>query len=257
MIDLLADFNRTYPHHPLREEVLFHTLFDDPWLDKEATEILEKDGKFIAGIFVKHHTDDPTIAHIGLLHVMEHARGQGLGTQLMRRALSHLQARGVKTVILGQERHVLAPGLLDASALSFFKRFGFVKTGKAFNLHRAHHAGVLTIPKHPFTVRRLEASDLSALRDFIACHFSSRWAQEVDTYCATRQQGNAFIVFEAGTELVAFARANLHGRDPLMHNIQYAARYDLLGGIGPLGVAPAYRKMGLGRAIVAYAHNML
>lgn len=63
------------------------------------------------------------VAHLGRIAVLPHARGHGLGADIVRALEDTARARGLHTAVLGAQTH----------ALGFYERLGYTAYGEEFD----------------------------------------------------------------------------------------------------------------------------
>ena len=96
--------------------------------------------------------------------------------------------------------------------------------------------------------------------NFINSYWPGRWTKEAIDYYNNGGNGNEYLIcLNDKKEICAFAKVCYP--TTLVKHMSYShtwrARFEALGGIGPLGVAPAYRGKHLGYDIVAASVNSL
>jgi predicted N-acetyltransferase YhbS len=104
-------------------------------LDASALAMLAKDGGQVVG-FVNALSDGELAVYIPLLEVRASHRGQGIGSELVRRVLAHF------------DRAYMIDVVCDADVAPFYERLGMARlTGMAY---RNRSASVLTTTNWPF-----------------------------------------------------------------------------------------------------------
>lgn len=100
----------------------------------------------------------------------------------------------------------------------------------------------------------LEENELELLLGFMQSEFPGRWDHEVETYITNGGSGREYVVLYKSEELkqdkiIGFCRINDKHSPSIWYNMNFTARYKNQGGVGPLGVADAYRGKGLGKVV--------
>jgi len=89
--------------------------------DKEADHFLAYSGDNPVGTFRIRYLSNK-LAKIERMAVVFESRGRGIGGQLMETAISYLQKKGIKEMVLHAQEH----------ARTFYEKFGFEQEGGTF-----------------------------------------------------------------------------------------------------------------------------
>ncbi|GEM_PF-1034679 len=247
---LIESWNRECPNYPLFKALYEHACETSPYIYERASHALRKKGELIGCIVAKLDKKDPykaTKGQIAFMYVFPKHRKKGYGKTLLDHALNAFRDLGITRIDIGTDMHPLFPGVPEGMDQGYFERRGFINTGKAFNLITKKPLGRQSV--EPYRFHLPSKNELPALYAFIRRHFSPRWARECQELIESDHKGKNYLTLMDGKDIIAFTRINIEG-DPLMHNINYQTRYETIGGIGPLGTAPAYRHRGLARALI-------
>lgn len=94
--------------------------------------------------------------------------------------------------------------------------------------------------------------DVPALLRFVDSHFPGRWAYETRQRLAFEPAPADILVIKRGAEVIGFCHTYYRGSRRIGPSIYWRrAIGDRYGGLGPVGVAPAFRGRGLGFALLA------
>ncbi len=175
------------------------------------------------------------------------ARGRGIGSALLSEALAHT---GRQLVWDGGGLRHFFPGLPHSlrGHLGFFSRFGFQLDGRYVDLE----IDLRNRPPGPY----LCDATPQELLAFLEGEFPGRWL--ADTRFRLEQEANPedVTVLRRHGRVVAFCHTwsdSNRWLGPSVYWIRH--QQSRWAGIGPLGVARAYRGQGLGRLLVEQALN--
>ncbi len=100
--------------------------------------------------------------------------------------------------------------------------------------------------------------DVPALLRFVDSHFPGRWAYETRQRLAIEPAPAGILVIKRGAEIIGFCHVYHRGSRRIGPSVYWRqAIGDRYGGLGPIGVAPAFRGRGLGFALLALAVDHL
>lgn len=191
---------------------------------------------------------------ISLFYVAKASRRQGIGSRLLSEAENYLSDK--KEILIGQDIGNFFPGL----PADFNNLTDLWLSKKGYSLNRTTHDLINYKPQNypikntHYTFRTANRGDISALEELFKT-FSPRWTYEGKSYFAAGGTGEEYVICCDKEKIIAFSRLNDSRNLQGGYNITWYPRFSCLGGIGPLGVHPAYRKQGIGYDIVAYAIN--
>jgi GNAT superfamily N-acetyltransferase len=104
------------------------------------------------------------------------------------------------------------------------------------------------------TISACDPADTPSLLRFIESSFPGRWAYETRQRLALEPTPADILVIKRGAEVIGFCHTYHRGSRRIGPSIAWrGAIGDHYGGLGPIGVAPAYRRQGLGFALLAQA----
>lgn len=238
--------------HPLGRRAL-EAWWASPDTDPALTFGVEQAGR-VCGVLLARAPERSFVPHdvgfVSLLAVEPGSRGQGLGSTLWRAAMAALGARGRRRVRLGTEPDHLLPGVpaaVDDASWRFLLARG-VRPGRLeTDLHLDLRRGPPTLPCRLPLVSDAE----TAVLRFVARTFPGRWAEELPRYA---EHGVALLALIDAGSVVGFAAAFGPDDALLGPSLTWApAVQGRPGGLGPLGIDPAYRGRGLGLELVAAA----
>ena len=202
------------------------------------------------------------IGWISLLYVKPKYRKLGIGSSLLNACVNALEEYGVHIINLGKDYCNFFPGLpIDlVKYQGWFQKRGFEFTYQTHDLISRFNKNKLKIVNDNFVFTTAKEIDKDLVIKFIETNWPGRWTKEAIDYYDNGGNGNEYLIcLNDKKEICAFAKVCYPTTlVKLMSNSHtWRARFDALGGIGPLGVAPAYRGKHLGYDIVAASVNSL
>ncbi len=260
-------WNREYEKiYPISPE-LFNRNLENAYLDScfYATDKDEIVGFIIGKIYqdkytIESYTDS---AWISLIYVRPDYRKQGIGSLLLLKAEEVFKKLGKTVCNLGRDCHNYFPGLpCDfANFVSWFEKRGFVFNRQTYDLIReTKNYRKLKIENDDFTFRIGNITDKEKIINFISRVWPGRWTQEALEYFNAGGTGKEYmLVLNKNQEVIGFAKVCGPKTETshMSFSLTWRARFSNLGGIGPLGIDPNYRKKHLGYDIVSSAVNHL
>ncbi len=202
------------------------------------------------------------IGWISLIYVLPKYRKQGIGSILLEKACDALKEYGVHTINLGKDYNNFFPGLpIDlVKHLAWFQKRGFEFTYQTHDLITRNNKNKLKIVNNNYKFVSASNVDENLVIDFIKTYWPGRWTKEAIDYYNFGGNGNEYLIcLNDKNEICAFAKVCSPTTDVkhMSYSLTWRARFNALGGIGPLGVAPSYRGNHLGYDIVASSVNKL
>jgi predicted N-acetyltransferase YhbS len=185
---------------------------------------------------------DPSIGHIDLIAVDAEERRRGVGRALVARIEGALAGLGAGDVVIaGNAPYYAWPGIdvRYTPAICAAMALGFEQDQPAWNMTADLSALTPTtadeerLTKAGISVRRAVPDDVPALVDFALTNFGSGWAGEI-THSVGREQAGCHVAVGAQGEVLGFAAYG-------------SARPSWFG---PMGTAPAVRKLGVGSVLL-------
>ncbi len=205
-------------------------LDEDSWL-------LEEDGKALAGGWMEVHDG---VAHGGS-GVRPGSKGRGLGTWLLAAQEQRARDLGAKTL----HQHTMAADTVAAALME----------SSGYHAARRHYEMVIDLDEEPpapelsdgLSVDTFRDEEARELHDAVAEAFADEWgfvSMPFDEWWKMRSDDDKslWFVVRDGERIAAYARceAGRHGG----------------GLVGMLGVRRAWRKRGLGRAVLLHAFRV-
>ncbi|UHA73973.1 GNAT family N-acetyltransferase [Paenibacillus sp. 481] len=251
-------------HFPMRKELFMQNCFRDVNVYAPASRIVRDDAGELCGFIVAKQWQESTYdvqygegsGWIQALVVRADTRNKGLGGQLLLHAEASLREAGVERIYLGRDPWHFFPGVPKALSHTrpWMERRGYTALYDVHDLvatyHKNEHIVEPTVAED-IQLRLLDHTDKDKMIAFFRACFPGRWAYEALRYWELNGSGREFIGLVKGEQMIGFCRVN-DARSPFIaQNTYWAPSFDEeLGGIGPLGVDPAYRGQGLGVALV-------
>ncbi|USG66915.1 GNAT family N-acetyltransferase [Brevibacillus ruminantium] len=259
---------------PMREELLQQNSLDDPHLVPEGSWVaVEASSQRPVGIVIaKRWREEDSVTWgkgmgwIQTLLVDRGYRRKGVGTALLERAEKALTSWKVDKIALGSDWWHYFPGVPEEEQelMAWLERRGYLRGRPQYDLlgRKAVEAdsdgagpGLLPLLERPnrdeVRFRMGEPQDREPLLSFFRRCFPGRWEYEALCYFEKGGTGREFVLAEKNGKIMGFCRIN-DSRSPLIaQNVYWAPLFaEELGGIGPLGIDPAERGQGYGRAVV-------
>ena len=199
---------------------------------------------------------------ISLIYVLPKYRKLGIGSKLLDNAVNALKEYGVHIINLGKDYCNFFPGLpIDlVKYQAWFQKRGFEFTYQTHDLISRLNKNKLKIVNTDYKFICADKIDKNLVIDFINTYWPGRWTKEAIDYYNNGGSGNEYLVcLSDKNEICAFAKVCYPTTlvEHMSNSHTWRARFDALGGIGPLGVALAYRGNHLGYDIVAASVNKL
>lgn len=228
-----------------------------------------EDGETIVGCLILKVPDDPPAwpgqdpkqAWISFL-IIEPGRELELAPLLMDRALGWLRGAGFGRVSYGGGPAHFFPGAPDGDVAlrRALETAGFRPGEVAYDLladvrsYRRPDDVDPPLRGADTTFRASDQGDVPALLSFVDHHFPGRWAYETRQRLEIEPTPADLLILRRGAEVIGFCHAYHRGSRRIGPSIYWRrAIGDHYGGLGPLGMAPAFRGRGLGFALLALA----
>lgn len=257
------------PDFPLTERLLRQTVDSDPYYEAAGTWVARHQGQPVGWVLSKSMQNaGPEIGRfqgrggIGALCVHPAYQRRGIATELLDRAEAYLQDNGSPLTTLYFPHHLL-PGIpaQNEAAVAIFRKRGYGGFSECVDMWRdladyelppAVPAAIAANPG--VELRPAQEGEVDAVINFVAREFPGGW-----TYSTKRhfQSGGAaadiIVAVEAG-EVIGFCHT-ADWRTPwlLPSTYWHPLLGEHYGGLGPVGLAAAHRKRGLGLALTAVA----
>ena len=202
------------------------------------------------------------IGWISLIFVTPKYRKLGIGTELLNLSIDAMKEHGVKIINIGKDYNNFFPGLpVDLIKYqTWFQNRGFEFTYQTHDLISRNNKNKLKIVNSNYKFISANKLNKDEVINFIKTNWPGRWTKEAIDYYNNGGTGNEYLIcLNDKNEICAFSKVCYPTTfiKHISNSHTWRARFDALGGIGPLGVAPAYRGNHLGYDIVATAVNSL
>ena len=204
---------------------------------------------------------DPKHAWISVL-VVEPGRDAELTEGLLDRALDWLRRAEFERVSYGGDPSHFFPGAPDddRALRRMLETAGFRPGKLVYDLisdlghHRVPEGLDRPLQDAHAIFGACNASDRQGLLQFVDSAFPGRWAYETRQRLEIEPTPEDILVIRRGAEIIGFCHAYHRGSRRLGPSVYWRrAIGDRYGGLGPLGLAPAFRGRGLGGALLAMA----
>lgn len=202
------------------------------------------------------------IGWISLIFVTPKYRKLGIGTELLNLSIDAMKEHGVKIINIGKDYNNFFPGLpVDLIKYqTWFQNRGFEFTYQTHDLISRNNKNKLKIVNSNYKFISANKLNKDEVINFIKTNWPGRWTKEAIDYYNNGGTGNEYLIcLNDKNEICAFSKVCYPTTfiKHISNSHTWRARFNALGGIGPLGVAPAYRGNHLGYDIVAIAVNSL
>jgi GNAT superfamily N-acetyltransferase len=236
------DFFDTFPlDRRLFEQKIINnrfTLFDESF-------VLFDDDKYLGSIVLKQQVDT---LFISLIHVAKSERLKGYGKKLVKHAMTVMQKRQLKDIIIGRDNDCLFSGLFvnnNELTHKFFLDIGFKKNHDNFNLISGSRPGN-SISRDGYFVRVVSSdAEKEEVLKLIKQNFSERWHEEV-----SRSLLEDIYILLHRNKIIGFVNT-ANPKSPVFSNsMNLYLLFKNLFGMGPLGLDKDYQGQGLGTYLV-------
>jgi GNAT superfamily N-acetyltransferase len=213
-------------------------------------------------------TDDRAVSgsrHMRLQAVVvdpDHRR-RGIGSTLARSLLDAGSRAGATSADVGGGLDYLWPGVPDElpGAMKFVRTLGFRPTGTSYDLRGTAASSALAaaaasgLETTPARVRPAHRDDLDTVLAFVGAEFEPDWRVDLqDDIEDGLEPRGILLATDVDGQLVAYARLHTLDARPIGPPLFWAGRRGPdAGGLGPIGVARAWRGRGLGTAFLGSA----
>lgn len=263
---------------PLREVVFRQNTVDDPNFDPAGVSAARTGGGRVVGFCIAKVAREPIGADgllpdrgwISMIAVHPSAQRRGLGTVLLRRGEAFLRDRGRHGAVLGGDPAHFFPGIpAGTPAVEFFAACGYRLRGDAYDLrrsladYRTPEAIAAVLAAHPdLRVRPLRSGEEGALLAFLDAVFPGRWRYTLGRVLARGGEIGDVMGVVRGGAVLGFAHLFHPGSRWIGPSIAWVkeggaasaearpAGRGHAGGLGPMGLAPELRGVGLGLALL-------
>lgn len=276
-IKLIDDVNKDQLYKLWNDEYEFiYPISKELWnrnisnLNNKLSFIAYDDDKIIGFLIGKTWQDEFIIekyldcAWISIMYVIPHYRKCGVGSSLLTKFEEEVKSMNIKTIYLGRDYNNFFPGLpVDlGNFVNWFKEKGFSFPGQTHDLIRfTKDLDKLRVENQgEYEFRLGTPLDKEAILSFIGRVWPGRWQKEAIDYFELGGTGKEYLIcLNKNKEICGFVK--VCGPQTLTPCISYSLtwrnRFKALGGIGPLGIDPNYRRKHLGYDIVSSAVNVL
>lgn len=253
---------------PISDQLFLNKTIETPGFLNEASFVAidgENPVGFITSKIYEHQFKIEAyngVGWINLIFVKKGYRKKGIGSTLLELATTKLIKKGVKKIYLGKDYQNFFPGLpKDLKIFNdwFIKRGfnGLYETNDLINNHLLK-TNLTQLPyhiNHNYDIHLLRKDEIDGLRVFFQINFPGRWLVEFEDYLIHGGKGFEFVVCTSGSQIVGFCRIGT-SKTPINQSafsLTWRARFENLGGIGPLGVDKDHRHNNIAYNLIVYA----
>jgi len=235
-----------------------HFQSDRCWVIEDGEEIAGCLALKVPGNPPAWARQDPQQAWISFLLVQPGAEG-AVASPLLDRAVGRARGLGFERVAYGGDPSHFFPGAPeeDEPLRDVLREAGFQPGDVVHDL-----IGDLTVSRGPWDADRplseagaafgpCDRGTTPALLAFLDEHFPGRWAYETRRRLEVEPTAADILILTRGAEVIGFCHAYHAGSRRIGPSIYWrGAIGDRYGGLGPIGVAPAFRGRGIGFALL-------
>ncbi len=266
---LLDLWNACLPNFPLSEQLLQQSIIDDPHYEREGCFIVRENEHIIGWVMSKSMRNAGSEVGrfqnrggIGALCVHPERQRRGIGTQLIEQAENWLQQNGSPLTTLYFPHHLVCGVPIECeAALKLFRQRGLNQWHETYDLKRDLRdfqippQVLAALRENPdVEIRALKESESVQLMEFVLREFPGAWDYSTRDHFRHGGMPSDFIVAVEKGVIIGFCHTNDFHSTRLISSTHW---HPLLGknygGLGPIGIAKAERKRGLGLALCAVA----
>lgn len=261
--------------YPMTERLFQQQVLDDPFRQRDGNLVALDGDRIVGWVLSRCLTAVPPSLQryarqgsIGALCVHPDHRGDGIGSRLYQAAETFLISQGAATITLVRYPYHLVPGVpSEAPDLrAFFAHRGFQEWREAYDLRSSlsdfptaqsevaawQGAGMRAV------LRLGRRSEQDGIMEFLHGEFPGGWEFEIGRYLETGGDPSEIALAVACTTILGFCRIHTPESPRLGGSTHW---FPLLrgrwGGLGPIGIAAAWRERGLGTALLHHGLSVL
>jgi ribosomal protein S18 acetylase RimI-like enzyme len=257
------------PGFPLNERLLRQTLEADPWYEPEGCWVARDGTRTVGWVLSKSMKAAGTEmgrfqgrGGIGALCVHPDYQRCGIATQLLDEAEGFLRASGSSASTLYYPHHLL-PGIPAECepAIELFRKRGYTGFQECVDLWRDLEdyeipvKAQASMTANPTVyLRPARTEEIDAIISMVEREFPGGWPYSTRGHFARGGAASDIIVAVENGEVIGFCHT-ADWRSPwlLPSTYWHPLLGEFYGGLGPVGIAAAHRKRGLGLALCAVA----
>lgn len=257
---------------PISDQLFRRNTIETKGFLKDASFIALDDDNpvgFITAKIYQHSIPIESYSGVGWINIVfvkKQYRKLGIGSTLLEKATEKLVEKGVHKIYLGKDYQNFFPGLpKDLKIFNdwFIKRGfnGLYETNDLINNHLLK-TKLHFLPyhdNHNYDIHLMKKDERDGLRVFFQSNFPGRWLVEFEDYLCNGGKGEEFIVCTTGDQIVGFCRIGTSDTpiNQSAFSLTWRERFDVLGGIGPLGVDKEHRHNNIAYNLIVYAIDEL
>lgn len=269
---VIALWNRCIgEHYPMTERLFRQNVLCDPFSQSEGNLVALEGEKVVGWVLARYLSKVPPEiegykgrASIGALCVDPDYRNCGIGSELYERAEEFLKKQGATNITVVHYPFHLLPGVPSEASdlMAFLERRGFGNWGETYDLRRQLQD--YAIPKEVekrlheqdphVEIRPTREGEQQAVVEFVRREFPGGWHYDTKRFFEKGGDPQDMVIVVEGDEIIGFC----HTFTPESIELRGSTHWFPLfqgrwGGLGPIGIAKAHRKRGLGLALLCYS----
>lgn len=257
------------PGWPLTERLLLQTVDGDPFYEREGNFIARGGDEIIGWVLSKSmRSAGPEMGRfqrrggIGALCVHPEYQRRGIATALLNRAEEYLRTNGSPLTTLYYPHHILS-GIPEecTAARRLFEARGY--SGWHENADLVRDLADFKLPEKVLRaldvnpnveIRPARAGESTRIIDFVGREFPGGWKYSMQSHFARGGAPHDIILAVEEGGIIGFCHtADWSSHWLLPSTYWFPLLGEKYGGLGPVGLAKAHRKRGLGLALTALA----
>jgi len=257
-----SEFKKTFPIvKPLYKKL----ILEDVNLNKDASFIALYDNEPVGFVFVKTWLldsgllDDSDTAHISLMFVKKEMRNMGIGSDMLKLAISEIKKHTtIKKIVVGADLNNIFPGIpneMNNSSI-FFMNKGFVQKENAIDMIRVLREDSFDdFDRKDLTVAIATEEEKDELLKLCITNNLNKEAYAIDQYFKNGGTGRRIVIGSIGDKIIAFVRFN--DKNVLPFKINSFLKDKKIGTVLYVGIDSSYADQGYEEIMIRVARRYL
>lgn len=215
-----CDFNSSYK---IKKDLYHKLILEDVNLNKDASFVALYDNEPVGFIFVKTWlnetglANDSDTAHISLIFVKKEMRHMGIGSDLLKLAISEVKKHHtINKIVVGNEMNMIYPGVPNelSEAQIFFVNKGFIQKDGVVDMIRVVRNDDDTVDYNGLEILVCTEEEKDALLKLCIKNNWNKEAYLLNQYFENGGTGRRIVLGLLEGKIVAFARINNESKLP-------------------------------------------